>query len=222
MDKKHRLDAPHNDLLEGIEQVDNHSELSALYFTARAEWEGKEIISTEERHARSAQELRAITLSIRKKFAVVGLLVPLPLILFIVLLAFALATITTPDSARFALPLVIVLLGTWIAVSFAASRKVIAIFYQHALRAGPVILILLALDGLAAQASLLFTQPLHLENFLARSLVVGGSTLVLSVIISGVLLYIWTSDHLTSTRRVSLIAGIAYTLLIIIFLAVLL
>lgn len=222
MDKKHRLDAPHNDSLESIEQVGDHSELSALYFNARTEWEGKEIISDEERHARNAKELLAITLSIRKWFAVIGLLTPLPFIILVCIVAFAVTTITTTDSARLALPLVIFLLGSWIAASLASMRKVFGLFYEHALRAAPVVLILLVLDGLAAQASFLLTRPFQVGNFFTNSLVVSGGTLVFSVGISGLLLLIWTSPRLNGNTRIGLIATIAGVLLITILLATLL
>lgn len=221
MDKDHRLDAPNNESLETIEQFHDHSELSALYFTGHKEWEGKEIISDEERQARTVEEQRTVTLSIRPWFAVIGLLVPLPLILFVVLLAAAFTYINV-DNARFALPVVILGVASWLIASYLALRRVYAIFYEHAISATPFVAVLIALAGLGAQASYLITQPIQGNSFFINSLIVGGATLASSVVLCGILLPIWTSQHLDSGRKMGLIAVIVVCTLAVILAATLL
>lgn len=218
MDGKHCLDAPNNESLQNIEQLGDHSELSALYYTARVEWEGKEIISDEERHARHDRELRAVMLSIRKWFAVIGLLVPLSPIAFVVLLAVA-VTYISADNARFGLPIVILLVTIWLIVSFISLRKVYELFYAHVIKATPFIVILLVLCGLAAQASYLVTRPFHLSTFLGATLAVAAGTIISSVLLSGLLLFIWTSPRLRGNSKITLITIIACVLLFVIFVA---
>lgn len=221
MDGKHRLNAPNNESLQDIEQLGDHSELSALYFNAHVEWEGKDIISDEERHARRAKEQLKVTLSIRKWFAVIGLLVPLTFVLFVVLLAVAVTYITV-DNARFALPLVIIFTGIWLIASYLSLRQVYTLFYAHALKATPFVVILIVLCGLSTQASYLLTRPIQPGTFLGNTLIVGAATMFASVVLSGLLLLIWTSPRLKGNNKMAIIAIIASAILLLILVTTLL
>jgi len=221
MDGKHRLDAPNNESLQDIEQLGDHSDLSTLYFNAHVEWEGKEIISDAERHARHAKEVLDVTLSIRKWFVVIGLLIPLALVSFVVLLAFATTYITT-DNARFALLYVILLTACWLIISFVSLRRVYAIFYAHGIRATPFVVMLIALSGLSAQASYLLTRPLQPGTFLGNTLVVSAGTMLASVVLTGLLLFIWTTPRLSGNGKVGIIGIIAGAILLLILITSLL
>ena len=221
MDRNHRLDAPNNESLGTIEQLNDHSNLSGLYFSARKEWEGKAIISDDERQSRQAEAQLAIALSIRPWFIVIGTLVPLPVILFIILSAIA-TTLVTKDNAQFALLPIILGIGLWFSVSFFSLRRVHTIFYDHAIKATPFAAVLVALVGLSAQASFLLTRNIQNESFLTNTLIVSAGTLVASIVISGLLLIIWTSPRLTGNNKVGGIVAIALLLLATIFASTLL
>lgn len=216
MDRNHRLDAPNDESLGTIEQLNDRSDLSGLYFSARKEWEGKAIISDDERQSRQAEAQLAIALSIRPWFIVIGTLVPLPLLLFILLSAIA-TTLFTKDNLQFALLPVIFALGFWVSVSYLSLRRVYRLFYDHAVKATPFIVILIALVGLSAQASFLLTRSIQNESFLTNTLIVSAGTLIASIVISGLLLIIWTSPRLTGNNKVGAIAAIALLLLATIF-----
>ena len=218
MDKDHRLDAPNDESLRTIEQLNDHSELSTLYFNAHKEWEGKEIISEQERYARADKEQLAATLSIRKWFVIIGFLLPLPFILFVILLA-TLTSYITADNARSALLAVIFTTGVWLGISFFALRYVFRLFYKYAVKAAPFAIVLLSLTGLCAQASYLLTRPLHSGVIVLDALFISMSTIIASIVLSGALLFIWTSPRLTGNTKVGTIGCIALALLVVIFIA---
>ena len=78
MDKDHRLDAPDNESLSGIEQISDHSDLTTIYPHAHLDWEKDELISRDEREKRRDDERLRVSLSLRKWFLPIGLLIPLP------------------------------------------------------------------------------------------------------------------------------------------------
>ena len=208
MENKHRLDAPDNEALADIEQLTDRSELSTLYFTARKEWEGKEIVSEQERAAIHRKEQRNVTLTIRKLFAAIAILVPTPVILLVILVTVAGAFLTMKNALSFYM-LVIAAIITWATVSYLAIRRVYAIFYNHALNATPFIVIFVALLGISAQAAFLFTRPLHGESHLLNTLIVCAGVYAASIPIAGILLYIWTSFRLSSSAKTGYIAALA-------------
>lgn len=215
MDKNHNLDTPHNEELQNIEQLTGHSELSTMYFRARNEWEGQEILSKEERELKRDREQQEITSSIRKWFVPIGLLIPVPVILLVLLIALA-SVFLDPDNLRYMLPVAILSVGLWGAVLYFSMRKVYGIFYQHALQATPFILIFMALLGLGGQASFLLVQPLKAEPLMNVALL-SGCALILGVIISGILLTIWTSQRLSGSSKLGAIMCLAVVLIALIF-----
>lgn len=218
MDKNHTIEAPNNDSLENIEQLTDRSQLSGMYFAAHNEWEGKEILSKEDREMKRDQEQLQITRSIRKWFALIGFLVPTPVILLVLLIGLA-SVYLAPDNFRLMLPLSILAIGLWGAILFLSFRKVYRIFYQHALTATPFILILFALIGLSAQASFLVILPLGAEP-LINVILVSSITYVASIILSGILLTIWTAPRLSGSGKLGAIMLLVIALLVTIGLLV--
>lgn len=213
MDRKHRLDAPNNESLQDIEQVVDRSGLSTLYFNARKEWEGKDLLSDEQREAKRDKEQLDIILAVRKQFFLVGLLVPTPIVLLVIMVAAA-ATYLNPENMRFTMPLALLAVATWGISSFFAVRKAYAIFYKHALQATPFILILIAMLGLSTQASYLLTEPFHTDSQLINILIVSAGTYVASVLLSAFLLFVWTSPRIKGSSKIGLLL-LAITLLIV-------
>lgn len=217
MNKKDRIEAPNNDSLQGIEQVSDRSDLSTLYHKARNEWEGKEILSDEEREARRVKEIESITISIRRRFIVVGLLIPTPIIGLAVLLSLA-ATYLTPDTFQFMVFPAIVSAGVWMLISFLSIKKIRAIFYEHTVRPGPFAIVLIALLGLAAQASFLATRPIQTDSLVLNVAIVSACTYLASFVLSGLLLLIWASQKISGQTKMGYIGLLATIMIGLIFL----
>ncbi len=215
MDKKHRLSSPNNDSLKGIEQVTDRSELSTLYYKPHDEWEGKELLTPEQREEKRHAEHRATVRSVRKKFWRVGILLPLPVVTLAILISLASIYITF-QNPMFEIPFIIIVGGIWAVSAFHMFRRAFAILYSHTLGTVPFFLIFMILLGLGTQALFLLTRGHHTESLLLNTLFISGSALVVSVLLCGLLLLIWTSERLTSGSRLVAIGGVALALLVII------
>ena len=213
MDRNHQLKAPDNNELKDIEQVPDRSELSALYFDAHSEWDGKELISDDERQRRRDKHNEAITTSIRPQFATIGLLITTPLIL-LALIASAGATHVTIEALDFLLPIIVLTIGFWILVSFLSLRRVYAIFYNHALRATPFILVLLSLLGIVAQGLYLLLHSWLPSSLILATLLFGLCLMAASVVLSLITLYIWVAPRLSIEAKIGCLASLAGLLLL--------
>ena len=140
MNPKHQLDAPDNDSLRTIEQVQDRSSLSSIYPQAGKQWEG-DLVSTEERERRRQEKEDTMSFGIRKLSWKVGLLAPLPFVLLSIFLALSAFGIAKTNIDIMVIPMIIVFIA-WVGISFTIFKRIFAIFYQHALRAGPFLLIL--------------------------------------------------------------------------------
>ena len=124
MDRSHKLDAPDNDRLKNIEQVEDRSELSALYPDAHNEWTG-EVMSEEERASKRDQEQDNITKSIRTKFWIIGTLAPLPVVLAVVIIT-TLASrldLSSNNAASIILPGILGAI-VWGVISYSSFKKI--------------------------------------------------------------------------------------------------
>ena len=221
MNKDHRLDAPDNESLRNIEQLGDHSELSTHYFTARKEWDGKEILSDEQREEKNNKALLTSTLAIRRQFAVIGLLIPTPLVLLVILISLA-ATYLTLSKLSTLLTLVIILVGIWALISFLAIRRVYRLFYAHALKATPFIIVLVALLGLSTQESYLLTRGFHTQSFTVNTIIVAAGTYLASIALSALLLSIWTSPRISAGAKLAYAALTAFAILTLISVTIML
>ncbi len=212
MDKDHQLDAPHNESLRGIEQLGDRSELSAVYPHPHKEWEESNMLSSDDRDRKHLKEREIITTSVRKSFIAIGLLTPVPFIVFVCFSA-ALSAVATKDNLGFLLLPIIIGLGLWVLVSYLALRRVHTIFYSHALRTVPFLATLLCLLAMCAQTLYSVTRPMQVNSFMVNSLALSGLLLIASVILSGILLFIWTSPRLHPSAKVSYMALLSVLLL---------
>ncbi len=220
MDHKHRLDAPNDESLGVIEQVSDRSELSSLYFKPRDEWEGKELLSDEQRNAKHDAALVSAKLSARRHFVTLGVLIPSPIILLVLLISWAAAYLNIA-TLNFMLPLAVLAVLTWGIISFLSIRKTYRFFYDHTINAGPFIIASFVLIGLSVQQLILLTRPLHTDSFLNNALIVGTATYLASIIITGILLCIWVAPRLSGKAKMISIGLIALCLLSSIFITVL-
>lgn len=208
MDKNHRLDAPNNESLSTIEQLEDRSGLAATYPRARNDWDGIGLMSGQARSEKQAEERLHIYMSIRKWFPVLGLLIPLPAILLASMIAVA-ATYLTFDMAGFILLPVSLGVLLWGYISYKVVRGVYSIFYNHSIKATPYLVAHLALLGIGFQGLFTIGQLFHSGWGIGDVLIVCGVVLLASVILCGILLFIWTSKKILSHWKVAILVGLA-------------
>lgn len=205
------MDAPDNESLRTIEQVSDHSELSAIYRRPGTQWDG-EIVSAEERERRRKHHEETMSFGIRSKFWVVGILAPLPIIIFALLGSAALAYITEKNVSYFIIPGLIVF-SLFIAFTISAIRKVFDLFYKNALRAGPFLFVLFTVLLLSIQILYILATPLHHQEILRAITYVGLAELVWSTVICSVLLILWTTPKISGGGKFGIFALLAIALL---------
>jgi hypothetical protein len=200
MDKDHRMDAPDNDALRTIEQVPDHSELTSLYPHAHDQWEGTELMSSEEREKKRDREQLNINLSIRRWFFIVGLLIPIPFLLAALMSAVGI-TYVTEKNLGFALVPIILALGLWFLFSRLAFKKVADVFYEHSIGATPYLVAHIGLLVLGIQATYVAASSFYRDSLIYNTLITSALVMVMSIFLSGVLLVIWTSPLLSSRLK---------------------
>jgi len=212
MDKDHRLETPNDEELSAIQQLGNRSELTTLYPHAHKEWEGSDLMSSDERAKKRDREQLHISLSIRKWFPVIGLLVPTPAIL-IAFMAIIASRYLRPDDMGILLLPVIAIAALILWVSFRCIQQAYAIFYNHAIKATPFLAVLVIYLLLSLFSLFIVTQPLHTGDFLIDGLVISAAVWTTSIIFSGILVAIWSSRRLGARAKLWIIAAIAIVLI---------
>lgn len=203
MEHHQGIPEPLNSSLDATPQLSDHSELSTLYPTAHAQWEG-DILTPEARDAKKKADREAIITSIRGQFLAIGLLLPIPFFTAAAIIAAILAVVTQENAELMVIPGIVGFI-LWLSVTFISLRTLFRIFYQHALKAGPFIVLQLSLLGISIQGLYLATFPLHELNPIKSILAVGIGMFVLSTVLSFVLLRIWVSPHLTGGAKLALV-----------------
>lgn len=220
MDSNHKLDAPNNESLKNIEQVQDHSELSTMYRKAHDQWEG-ELVSDTERETRRQSQQDTISFGIRPYFAVIGFLVPLPIILAAIS-AIAILSFSTEQSIPMQVIPSIFGFMLWVGITYLSYKKLRKLFYKNALSALPYTIVLLTLLALSVPIFYLLTEPLHSDNFFVASILISAITILWSVVLSLPLLRLWTTPKLSGNAKFGIItllglaiaAGAAATVLI--------
>lgn len=203
MDRKHKLEAPNNESLKTIEQLGDRSELSTLYRTSRDQWDG-ELVSPEEREHRRQKKQESLSFGIRRQFWLVGLIAPLPLVLFSLFIGFIFAVFTEDNAPLLVIPMMILFL-LWGVVSLILLRKTFELFYQHGLRALPYIVTLVILLALSIQSIYLITIPMHGQGIMSSVLLVSAIELLWSIILSYALIILWTTPRLSGGAKMGII-----------------
>ncbi|HWT39917.1 MAG TPA: hypothetical protein VN081_01405, partial [Dongiaceae bacterium] len=206
------LQSSNEESLSTVSQLNNHDELSALYPEAQKQWNGV-IMSAEEREKKRDAELMAITTSIQRQYLLIGLLAPLPFV--VISIVAATATIVIPNVKAlgfFLLPLLVVF-GGLLWVMWFAFRKVLYLFYNHAVKAGPFLVTLFTFLCFVTPIAFRVSVGVHHSAFLPATLLVGGIDLVASIIICFMLLRIWTTPSLVARQRMLYLYSIGGVLL---------
>lgn len=204
MDKDHRLDAPDNEALRTIEQLEDRSGLTTIYPHAHQEWEGVDIMSRDDREKKLSDDKLRISLSLRKWFVVIGILIPLPMIIMGLVASTSAEYFDLEKLGLLILPLLIVT-GGLLYASYKGFLYAYSLFYTHGTWGLPFVVALLGLLGLSLHASFLLTEPLHTGNTAIDALIISGALLIASIIYSGLLVLIWTSPRLGSGTKMAFV-----------------
>lgn len=208
MEKFHKLDSPNNDRLSDIEQIEDRSGLAASYPTARNEWESIPLMSGEARAKKQAEEQIRINAAIWKWFPIIGVLAPLPVVLLSLLLAISATYLDFKEAAYLLLP-VFFAAFLWGYLSFKAIQALRRIFYTHSIKAAPYLIAHFILLGVSFQGVFLLAQTLHSGWVIGDVLIVNGIILAVSIILAGILLFIWTTRRLSSNWKIASLALLA-------------
>lgn len=211
MDRDHRLAAPNNDALSGIEQITDRSELTSIYREPGQQFEG-ELLSAEDRKKAKADELEAITSGLGKHVLSVGILVAYPFVSFALL---AVAVYTSLGTMTPETPSVMILvfatvfaLSIWLYTSYKAYDTIFKVFYKHALRAGPFLTVMLISLIMASQAIYgIITESFAGQSLLFNVATVSLLTVLYSLVASYILLGIWGNSRLSSGIK-ALVSGL--------------
>jgi hypothetical protein len=206
MDRDHRIDAPNDEELRTIEQIQDRSDLTGIYRKGAQQFEG-DILSKEAREQAKAQELEALTSGLGKSALSIGFFIIYPFIGG-ALLALGLFVLVRYVPAMVLLLLAIAALVFWLISSYKAYEFIFKTFYNHALRAGPFVTVMVVSLIMASQA----IYGLVVDNFSGQSIVFNISLISLllllySLITSFILLGIWGNSKLKSGSKV-LVSGL--------------
>ena len=198
------MDAPDNESLQGIEQVNDHSELASLYPNAHNAWEGTDLLSQEAREEKRAQEQLSMKLGVRKWFAVIGLLTPLPYIIGAILFSVGVVYLKIDNLAVLLLPIVAAF-SLWVYISFRAIKYVHNILYQHSIQAAPFVTTLILMLVFSMQALYVTMLDFYQDSLIYNSIVTSVLVLALSVAYSGILVFVWTAQKLSGAYKIGCI-----------------
>ncbi len=211
--REHKLDAPNEEALRTIEQLEDHSDLTTIYRQVHTQFDG-EIVGKDERERRRQKAEDTISFGIRKWAWLVGLLAPMPFILLALLLV-GTAWFMEKVNINFLVFPMIFAFALWVIVSFALLKRIFKIFYKNALSAVPFLANLYIVLALSVQIILVMSIPFDLESSITFVVVMSGAVLLISLIFSALMLQLWTTPVIKGEAKVGIIATI--TLLIALF-----
>lgn len=201
MDSSHKLEAPNNDELQSIEQIEDRSELTALYREPGKQFEG-ELLSAEVREQKKDAEIEAISGSIWKSSLKIGLAIPYPFI-SAVMLAVGLNSIADLADAMMMIGILIIIVGLWAWTAYRAYSVIFKTFYAHALRAGPFVAVMLFSVLMTAQAIYgLVAERFSTQSLLFNAALVSLLVVIYSIIASYILLGVWGNTRVKSSIKV--------------------
>lgn len=208
MDSKHRLAAPHNDSLKDIDQIGDRSESAAIYPHAKNDWESVDLMSGEARMKKQEADRLRVNLTIRRWFPVIGILIPMPAVLAAVTIALA-AEFLDPKAAALLLLPVFFGVFLWGFLSYHSLKAVRTIFYNHSIKLAPYFVAHVALLIIGFRGLFMYAQTFHNGWAIGDVLMVSAVVLLASMILAGVLLFIWTTRRIASNWKFVILAFLA-------------
>jgi hypothetical protein len=214
MDSRHKLDAPNNETLKNIEQLDDRSEIAAVYTRGKDQWDG-ELVSEDEREARRQHKLDTMSFGIRKEFVLIGFLFPLPFILAAVISVAALTFIDEGNVALFVVP-AIILFFMWATITYFSYRKLYTAFYMNAVQTAPYAFVLLSMLGFVTFTAYHIITLFYDIPALGMAGILSTLAILASIVCNFFLLRLWTTPVIPSGIKLLIIilvgAGITFSL----------
>lgn len=211
MDGSHKLDAPNDDSLQSIDQLNNHNELTTLYPHAKEQWTG-EVVSRDVREYNQQERQDTLSFGIRNYFLTVGLLIPLPFIALIVTLTAALVYVNDDNVKLFVVPGIFVffiLLG----IAYGSFRKLSNLFYMNALRALPYSIITLGMLAIIVFMLYHATSSIHDYQLLPAVAIVSALTIIVSIVLNFFFLRLWTTPAISGALKILILMTLALVLI---------
>jgi len=197
------IQAPNEDELKEIRQIEDRSAMSGIYFEPQKQFEGEIIMSPEERTKVQEEKAAAASKGIWKSFLKIGLYIPYPLVIGASIAA-ALYSFARELNPLLFLGLAILSLGVWGLTSFFAYSSIFKVFYKHGLRAGPFLIVMLVSVLLASQAAYGLVAVMFVGAelpLLFNTTLISIVLLIYSIIMSGILLAVWGNPKLKSLAK---------------------
>lgn len=204
MDSNHHLDAPNNDTLKDIEQLGDRSASAAVYPRAKNDWDGVDLMSGEARMQKQEADKVRINLTIRRWFPVIGFLIPVPAVALAAMVALAIDYLD-PNMAIYLLLPVFFGVFVWGFVSYHSIKAVRTIFYNHSIKLLPYLIAHVGFLLVAFRGLFIYAQTFHNGWPIGDVLTVGAVIFLASMILSGILLFIWTTRRITSRWKILLL-----------------
>jgi hypothetical protein len=208
MDSKHHLNAPNNDALKEIEQIGDRSGSAAVYPHAKNDWENVDLMSGEARMKKQEADRLRVNLTIRRWFPIVGILIPMPAVLAAITVALA-AEYLDPKAAALLLLPVFFGVFLWGFLSYHSLKAVRTIFYNHSIKLMPYLIAHVALLAIGFRGLFRYAQTLHNGWAVGDVLIASAVVLLASMILAGILLFIWTTRRITSNWKFGLLGALA-------------
>lgn len=203
MKKRHYIEAPGTEGLQNIEQINDRSELSVMYPSAKAEWEGKELLSDTERSRQRDDEHRDITTSAWREFIRLGLLIPTPYVVLLGLIYLGSLTLTKDNLAKLLIPIFLSAM-LWIGLSYLSIKKTHDALYRHALPMMPAYLTILVMTAISIEPLLSTVKLAGVTTDLPLYILTTLMVYIACIIISLLVMILWTAPKLSSQARVLL------------------
>jgi len=198
--ENHYVDAKDQHI--AAEGVADHSDLTTFYAEAKKEELGP-WMQEADRQKVLEEERNKVVLGLRKSAVLVGLSISLTVVAGIALGQFFMNFITI-ENATYALPVIILGLLGFIALTFLLLRWVTRTFNTHNLRALPITLTTLL--SLLFVSRPLFETMNSLVGGIAGYVAALASLVVIGIIIAAVSIFIWTSQKIHGIAKILILA----------------
>ena len=199
----HKIEAPNEQELKEIQQIEDRSGLTSLYFEPQKQEQGEIFMSPEERDkAIEAKKVESVK-GIGGAFLKIGLYIPYPIVIGASMAA-AFYTFVGAVNPLFFLGLVILAVGIWGLTSYFAYAAIFKTFYKHGLRAGPFLFVMLMSVLLASLAAYGLVAGMFVGAelpLLFNTTLISIVLLIYSIIASGILLSVWGNPKLKSLAK---------------------
>lgn len=200
MDHERTSLKPDHEDLASVEQLQDRSELSNIYPNPTALNDG-ELVSKEERDHRKEEQLLAISSDAPRSTIPIIFFFLSPLLVAAIFI-YGFSLLLEPETVGLFLPAIVIAIGTTLLISWFFYKQFAAALYSHTIQIGPFVGILIGYliptAYLSTQLGIALGQPVGEPVQFAIAL---GILTVISLVLTWLLLVVWTKPKLSSRLR---------------------